>query len=142
MFRLERPKTNARTTLDMLELIFHAAVRSVRKGHRNALGGLLLNILQTVILILVFWFMGHYLGMMRNAIHGGNFVLYIMTGIFLFMTHTKAIGSVSKAEGPGQRLHFSIKALLIAHEANEVVSFDAVLMPVSQRYQVQRAKGA
>ena len=49
---------------------------------------------------------------------------------------------VSKAEGPGQRLHFSIKALLIAHEANEVVSFDAVLMPVSQRYQVQRAKGA
>lgn len=48
---------------------------------------------------------------------------------------------VSKAEGPGQRLHFSIQALLIAHEANEVVSFDAVLMPVSQRYQVQRSKG-
>ena len=40
-----------------------------------------------------------------------------------------------------QRLHFAIQALLIAHEANEVVSFDAVLMPVSQRYQVQRAKG-
>jgi type VI secretion system protein ImpF len=48
---------------------------------------------------------------------------------------------VSKAEGPGQRLHFSIQALLIAHDANEVVSFDAVLMPVSQRYQVQRSKG-
>lgn len=47
---------------------------------------------------------------------------------------------VAKAEGPGQRLHFSIQALLIAHEANEVVSFDAVLMPVSQRYQVQRSK--
>jgi type VI secretion system protein ImpF len=48
---------------------------------------------------------------------------------------------VSRAEGPGQRLHFSIKALLVAHEANEVVNFDAVLMPVNQRYQVQRARG-
>ncbi|MFM2390964.1 MAG: hypothetical protein RLZZ437_2519 [Pseudomonadota bacterium] len=100
MFRVDRPKTPARTGLDMAELIFHAAVRSVRKGHRNALGGLLLNILQTIILILVFWFMGTYLGLMRNGIHGANFVLYIMTGIFLFMTHTKAIGAVAKAEGP------------------------------------------
>jgi ABC-type polysaccharide/polyol phosphate export permease len=100
MFRVDRPKTSTRTTLDMFELIFHAAVRAVRKGHRNALGGLLMNILQTVILILVFWFMGTYLGFMRNAVHGGNFVLYIMSGIFLFMTHTKAIGAVAKAEGP------------------------------------------
>ncbi len=100
MFRVQRAKTNTRTTLEILELIFHAAVRSVRKTHRNALGGLLLNILQTVILILVFWVMGEYLGMMRNNIRGANFVLYIMSGIFLFMTHTKAIGAVAKAEGP------------------------------------------
>lgn len=100
MFRVTRPKTNARTALGMFELIFHAAVRSVRKGHRNALAGLLMNIFQTVLLIYVFWFMGHYLGMMGNGVHGGNFVLYIMSGIFLFMTHTKAIGAVAKAEGP------------------------------------------
>ena len=115
MFRIVRPKTNTRTTLDMLELIFHSAVRAVRKGHRNALGGLLMNILQTVILISVFWFMGAFLGMMRSTIHGANFVLYIMTGIFLFMTHTKAIGSVAKAEGP-------TSAMMLHAPMNTIVS--------------------
>ena len=47
---------------------------------------------------------------------------------------------VNSAAGPGQRLHFAIQALLIAHEANEIVSFDAVLQPVSQRYQVSRGR--
>ncbi|MGL4321673.1 MAG: ABC transporter permease [Paracoccaceae bacterium] len=115
MFRVERPKTNARTTLDMLELIFHSAVRAVRKGHRNALGGLLMNILQTVILILVFWFMGTYLGFMSAGVHGGNFVLFIMSGIFLFMTHTKAIGAVAKAEGP-------TSAMMLHAPMNTIVS--------------------
>ncbi|MCU0800546.1 MAG: ABC transporter permease [Rhodobacteraceae bacterium] len=115
MFRATRPKTNGRSALSILELIFHAAVRAVRKGHRNALGGLLMNILQTVILILVFWVMGHYLGMMRNSIHGGNFVLYIMSGIFLFMTHTKAIGAVAKAEGP-------TSAMMLHAPMNTIVS--------------------
>jgi ABC-type polysaccharide/polyol phosphate export permease len=100
MFRVNRPRTNTATALGMLELVFHGAVRAVRKGHRNAVFGLLMNIFQTVILILVFWIMGTYLGIMPNAIHGANFVLYIMSGIFMFMTHTKAIGAVSRSEGP------------------------------------------
>ena len=49
---------------------------------------------------------------------------------------------VNSTAGPGQRLHFAIQALLIAHEANEIVSFDAVLQPVSQRYQVSRGRNA
>jgi ABC-type polysaccharide/polyol phosphate export permease len=100
MFRVNRPQTNTASAFGMLELIFHGAVRAVRKGHRNAIVGLLLNIFQTVVLILVFWIMGTYLGIMRNAIHGSNFVLYIMSGVFMFMTHTQAIGAVSRAEGP------------------------------------------
>ncbi len=100
MFTANKPRSNATSALGMLELIFHGAVRAVRKGHRNAVVGLLMNILQTVMLILVFWVMGTYLGIMRNAIHGANFVLYIMSGIFMFMTHTKAIGAVARAEGP------------------------------------------
>ncbi len=100
MFRVNRPQSNTATALGMLDLVFHGAVRAVRKGHRNAVVGLLMNILQTVLLILVFWVMGTYLGIMRNAIHGANFVLYIMSGIFMFMTHTKAIGAVARAEGP------------------------------------------
>lgn len=46
--------------------------------------------------------------------------------------------SVQVTSGGLQKLHFAIQALLIAPEINEVVSFDAVLQPVSQRYQVSR----
>lgn len=83
----------------MLELIFHAAVRQVRKSHGNAVMGLLLNILQTVILVAVFFLMFDILGLRRNAIRG-DFLLYVMSGIFMYMTHTKAIAAVSGAEGP------------------------------------------
>ncbi len=100
MFRVTRPRSTTRTALAMCELIFHGAVRAVRKSHGNAMFGLLMNIFQTVILILFFWFMGTFLGVMRNAIHGANFVVYIMSGIFMFMTHVKAIGAVAGAEGP------------------------------------------
>ena len=55
--------------------------------------------------------------------------------------HSVMVG-IARAEGAGQRLHFSIRALLRANEAQEAVSFDAVLMPVTQRYQVQRAPRA
>ncbi len=99
MFRIQTKQSNARSAFGLLELIFHATVRNVRKSHKNAVVGLLLNILQTVILIVVFYVMMHVLGMRGNAIRG-NFVLYIMSGIFMFMTHSKAMGAVSGAEGP------------------------------------------
>jgi ABC-type polysaccharide/polyol phosphate export permease len=37
---------------------------------------------------------------LRGAALRGDFLLYIMSGIFLFMTHTKALGAVVSAEGP------------------------------------------
>ncbi|MEH7830142.1 ABC transporter permease [Gemmobacter denitrificans] len=83
----------------MLELIFHAAVRNVRKRHGNAVMGLLLNIVQTVLLIVVFYTMMTIMGGARSAIRG-DFVLYVMSGVFMFMTHTKTVGAVSGAEGP------------------------------------------
>src|SRR5690606_634503 len=39
------------------------------------------------------------LGMRRSAVRG-DFLLYLMSGIFLYMTHTKAMGAVFGAEGP------------------------------------------
>jgi ABC-type polysaccharide/polyol phosphate export permease len=99
MFRVQAPRTRARTALGMLELIFHATVRSVRKGNGNAIVGLLLNIFQTVLLIAVFFFMFDLLGMRGNAIRG-DFMLYVMSGVFMFMTHTKALGAVVGSDGP------------------------------------------
>lgn len=83
----------------LAELIYHSTVRSIRKGSGNALVGLLMNVSQTIILVLTFYVMFTVLGLRGNAIRG-DFLLYIMTGIFLFMTHSKALGAVMGSEGP------------------------------------------
>lgn len=99
MFRTEVRKTPARSAIAMLELIFHATVRSIRRSHGNAVIGLLMNIMQTVIMVAVFYVMFDLLGLRGNAIRG-DFLLYVMSGIFMFMTHTKAMGAVVGADGP------------------------------------------
>lgn len=99
MFQSVSRRTRAQSGLAMLELIFHATVRNIRKKHGNALIGLLMNILQTVIMIAIFFLMLDLLGGRRNAIRG-DFLLYIMSGVFMFMTHSKALVAVSTTDGP------------------------------------------
>jgi ABC-type polysaccharide/polyol phosphate export permease len=81
------------------ELIFNQAVRDVRKNHGNAIIGLLLNILQTMILVAVFMLIFVFSGMSGSAVRG-DALIYLMTGVFLFMAHIKVLGAVSAAEGP------------------------------------------
>jgi ABC-type polysaccharide/polyol phosphate export permease len=50
--------------------------------------------MQTMIMVGVFYFMMNIVGLREAAVRG-NFVLYLMTGIFLFMTHVKAVGKIS-----------------------------------------------
>jgi ABC-type polysaccharide/polyol phosphate export permease len=87
------------TFLGTLELVFHTTVHNVRKTHRNAFAGLLLNIFQTASLLLAFFLMFELLGVRGNAIRG-DFLLFLMTGIFLFMVHSKAISAIARADGP------------------------------------------
>ncbi|MFN4100517.1 MAG: ABC transporter permease [Pararhodobacter sp.] len=83
----------------VLELIYHSAVRSVRNQHGNAVLGLLMNIAQTVMLVGIFYAMYFFVGFQPQGIRG-DFLLYLMTGVFLFMCHVKVMGSVVAAEGP------------------------------------------
>jgi ABC-type polysaccharide/polyol phosphate export permease len=99
MFYRQVSRGTLSRALAMLELIFHATVRNVRKSHGNAVIGLLLNISQTVILVAVFFLMFDILGMRGSAIRG-DFLLYVMSGIFMFMTHIKALGAVVGSDGP------------------------------------------
>ena len=103
MFEARRNLSRSRSAFSMLGLIYHSIVRNIRKEHRNALIGLLMNMLQTVIFVGAFYFMFTVLGLKRTAIRG-DFLLYIMSGIFLFMTHTKAMGAVLGAEGPASAM--------------------------------------
>jgi len=103
MFEARRKMTRSRSAFNMLELIYHSIVREIRKDHRNAVVGLLMNMMQTIVFVTAFYFMFTILGLKGTAIRG-DFMLYIMSGIFLFLTHTKAMGAVLKAEGPASAM--------------------------------------
>ncbi|MEM1386533.1 MAG: ABC transporter permease [Pseudomonadota bacterium] len=99
MFEHSTPRSAPYSALTLGELVYHATVRSVRKTHGNAVIGLFMSIMQTVIMVGVFYFMFSILGLRGTAIRG-DFLLYIMSGIFLFLTHNKAVSAVLGSEGP------------------------------------------
>lgn len=99
MFQTVKPRTKVSSIINIFELIYHTAVRSIRKTHRNALAALLINMLQVATFVIAFVVMFEVLGM-KGARMRGDFIIYIMTGIFLYMTHIKAMGAVAGAEGP------------------------------------------
>ena len=100
MFRPAVPTTRIGSTLALFELIFHASVRHIRKSNGNAIVGLLVSIAQSLVgigvMLIMFWLIGRSMG---NQLRG-DYILYIMSGIFSFMAHAKAIKAVSSAEGP------------------------------------------
>ena len=99
MFQPVARRTKTSSGFAMLELVFHAAVRNVRKSHGNAIWGLVLSIIQALMMVLVFLVMMSLLGMRSSAIRG-DFLLYIMSGVFMYMTHSKTLQAVAKCDGP------------------------------------------
>ncbi|MGH1454864.1 MAG: ABC transporter permease [Paracoccaceae bacterium] len=99
MFQQRRPDSGFQSALTIAELVYHSIVRSVRKTHNNALMSILMNMLQVAIFVLAFYVMFSLLGLRSSALRG-DFLLYIMSGIFLYMTHSKTLGAVVGSEGP------------------------------------------
>ena len=100
MFQQTRPRTLLHSTAVIAELIYHTTVRKVRNTHSNAVMALVMNMLQAVILVAVFYVMFTVLGL-RGAKLRGDFLLYVMSGIFLYITHVKTVGVVSGSETAG-----------------------------------------
>lgn len=99
MFATQERNTHFRSALGLMELIYVSTVRHVRKSHRNAIVGLAMNMVQTVVFVAAFYLMFTVLGLRGSAIRG-DFILYLLSGIFLFLTHTKAVGAIMGSEGP------------------------------------------
>jgi len=99
MFQHSTKPTALSGVFSMSEVVFHSVVRSVRSKHNNAFMALGLNLFQTLLMVLVFYFMFSILGLKGSAVRG-DFLLYVMSGIFLFMTHTKTVSAVAGSEGP------------------------------------------
>ncbi|MGR3623224.1 ABC transporter permease [Pseudophaeobacter sp.] len=99
MFQLRKQQTWLSGAVSIFEVVYHSIVRSVRSKHNNALIALGMNIMQAVMFVALFYVMFAVLGLRGSAIRG-DFLLYVMSGIFLFLTHTKTVGAVAGAEGP------------------------------------------
>jgi ABC-type polysaccharide/polyol phosphate export permease len=99
MFRPQVRKTAWSIAFGLLGLTFHTAVRNVRKSHGSPIVGLLMNMFQSVLVVAAFYVILDLFGGRRAAVRG-DFLLYIMSGVFLFMTHVKTLGAVASAEGP------------------------------------------
>ena len=99
MFATEQNPSLARGAFRIADLIFHNMVRSVRKGHRDAVFAIITSVLQTLVMIAAFYLFIDIVGLRAVAIRG-DFLLYVMSGIFVFMIHIKAMGAVAGAEGP------------------------------------------
>ncbi|MEO9683463.1 MAG: ABC transporter permease [Tateyamaria sp.] len=108
-----KPQTKLGVAIAMAEVVYHSIVRSVRRAHNNAFLAIAMNMLQVVIFVLAFYVMFSVLGL-RGAAIRGDFLLYIMTGIFLYMTHTKTLGAVAGSEGPANpmMLHAPMNTLV------------------------------
>jgi len=98
MFQVKQRSDTAASAANILELIYVATVRSLRMTHGNAVIGMVKNIMQSMLFIAVFYLMFEWL-QLRSAAVRGDFMLYMMSGIFLFMTHIKGLAAIVGAEG-------------------------------------------
>ena len=98
-FQADVRRSRARTALGMVELVFHGAVHNVRKTHTSAVIGLVLNVIQALIMLLFFYLMFSFAGARGMSIRG-DYILFLMSGIFMFMTHVKTLTAVMRADGP------------------------------------------
>lgn len=93
-FKSTTTKTGLGAVFRTAELIFHTAAHDIRSGHHNAVFAILVNILRSLIMVGIFYLMFSLLGIRGMAVRG-DFLLYIMSGIFLYMTHIQAVSAVN-----------------------------------------------
>jgi ABC-type polysaccharide/polyol phosphate export permease len=99
MFQTTRSTNTAALIFGMLEVTYHATVRKVRKTHGNAVIAIGMSLLQSVLFVAAFYFMFTLLGTRQAAVRG-DFILYLLTGIYLYLVHIQALQEVMKSEGP------------------------------------------
>jgi ABC-type polysaccharide/polyol phosphate export permease len=99
IFKAKVDPMRGQSAATLLELIFHTAVHRVRMSHTSPIIGLVLSMLQTIMMVLGFYVMFYFAGLRSSAIRG-DYILYIFSGIFCFMLHTKAMAAVMSADGP------------------------------------------
>jgi ABC-type polysaccharide/polyol phosphate export permease len=94
LFKQRQSRNMLQAAFTTLALIYHQTVYNLRNEHRNAALGLLLTVVQTTLFLLVFLALYAVVGI-KTAPLRGDFLLYIMSGIFIFMLHVQTVGAIA-----------------------------------------------
>ncbi|AXC48716.1 ABC transporter [Paracoccus suum] len=101
------PTTRNRTMLDAatstLSLIYTVTVHNLRATDRNPIIGLLMTAVRSVVMIAGFMSMYYLLGVRTSPVRG-DFLVYVMSGVFLYQAHTMAVQAVAGAGGSSQAI--------------------------------------
>ena len=98
MFEQRQPRNLIQAAFTTVALVYYQTVHNLRQAHSNALIGLMLTMMQSVLMVGGFVAMYWMLGIKRSPIRG-DFLLFIMSGIFMFMAFN---GAMSKVSGAGK----------------------------------------
>ncbi len=122
MFVQPRNRNMIEAAFATLALIYHQTVHNLRQSHSNAVVGLAMSILQSLAMVIGFVAMFYVLGVRRSPIRG-DFMVFVMTGIFMFMTHTKSIAAMTGAA--------NATSTMMRHEPmNTAVSISATALAI------------
>ena len=95
-----KAQTGFEKTVAFFELVYHCTVRDIRKsGGENAAWGLVTSMAQIVVMLFILYLLFSFMGMRSSPIPG-DYMLFILSGIFVFLTHNKTVGAVSGCDGP------------------------------------------
>lgn len=98
MFERRQQKNKFVGALVMAEVTFHSIARDVRARHNNAFIALGLAMLQVIMFVSVFYVMFSVLGLRGSAVRG-DFLMYLLSGIFLFLVHNQTVSKVAGSGG-------------------------------------------
>jgi len=151
MFEVNQKKSKLYSAFRFGELLYHGIVREVRKKYRSPIVGLVTEIVQSILYVAFFLLFTKIMGNHRSPIRG-NEVVYILTGVFLFMVHIRAISAVMATKGPlnPMNLHTSVNSLLtilsasIATIYTQILAFFVVLFATNvflERVEIFNPKG-
>lgn len=96
MYYFKRNRTLLGGAFTTSELVFHSVVRSIRSQRSNAVLAVIMNIVQILALVTVFYLIMTLVGKITGVSKiRGNPILFLLSGVFLFLTHVKAVSGVS-----------------------------------------------
>lgn len=132
MFQTPVHRTNRSSLFGMVEVTYYAIVRGIRSGHRSAVIALLLNILQGFVMLAAFAMFFLILGLRSSPVRG-EMILYLISGILVYITHIKTVSAVMGAGSPTSPmiLHRPLNTLILIVSRAVSVLYSQIVMIMS-----------